>query len=78
MPAVAPYLLERFQKRAVRITGPNVAPKPAHAENRAVLIPSDDNAENCDDNECDTRCEHGLLFVHFDLENAFENVLRSR
>ncbi len=31
IPAIAPYLLERFQKRAASITGPNAAPKPAHA-----------------------------------------------
>ena len=32
IPAKAPCLLERFQNRASRTTGPNVAPKPAHAK----------------------------------------------
>ena len=32
MPARAPHLLARFQNRANRITGPNAAPKPAHAK----------------------------------------------
>jgi len=31
MPAMAPYTLERLQKRANSITGPKAAPKPAHA-----------------------------------------------
>ena len=31
MPQSAPYMLERFQNSASRTTGPNVAPKPAHA-----------------------------------------------
>ena len=32
IPAIAPYLFERFQNRASSITGPNAAPKPAHAK----------------------------------------------
>ena len=30
-PDNAPYSLQRFQNRLQRITGPNAAPKPAHA-----------------------------------------------
>ena len=32
MPASAPCLLERLQNSAVSTTGPNAAPKPAHAK----------------------------------------------
>ena len=32
MPAIAPYLLQRFQNRANSTTGPKVAPKPAQAK----------------------------------------------
>ena len=31
IPLIAPYLFERFQNNAKSITGPNVAPKPAQA-----------------------------------------------
>ena len=32
IPAMAPHLLQRFQNRPKSITGPKVAPKPAHAK----------------------------------------------
>ena len=41
IPAIAPHLLQRFQKSAKSIIGPNVAPKPAHAKETTRKIELD-------------------------------------
>ena len=56
IPAIAPVLLVRFQNREKSISGPNVAPKPAHANDtiwkitlfssRAIIIPINVNAKS--------------------------------
>ena len=38
MPAIAPSLVERFQNSAASMTGPNVAPRPAHAKDTSCAV----------------------------------------
>ena len=63
IPAKAPCQLERFQNNAKRTTGPNTAPKPAHAKDtilKTELFGSTckEDCNQCNDKQGNTIRKH--------------------
>ncbi len=78
MPARAPCQLERLQNRAKRTTGPNTAPKPAHAKDTMLNTElSGSLARNAAITEISTRVMRSANMLFF-LEEALASTLPRR